>query len=147
MARKDKIVEAIRQEASIVIHDKLNDPRLGFVTVTGAEMSDDLRYAKVFFSVLGNNAQRKKTAEALDSAQGFIRRHIAQRINLKFAPEIIFREDRSSEYSARIQEVLEEVKGLSGESAAAPAREKKKRKTRKGRQDEPKKSRRVHKKK
>jgi ribosome-binding factor A len=112
MARKDKIVEAIREEASIVIHDELKDPRLGFVTVTGAEISDDLRHAKVFYSVLGSEEQRAKTAEALASADGFIRKRIAEAINLKFAPEIIFREDRSSEYSARIEEVLNEIKSI-----------------------------------
>jgi ribosome-binding factor A len=112
MARKDKIIEAIRKEASTVIHDELKDPRLGFITVTGAELSDDLRYGKIFYSVLGSQEQRKNTAEALASAAGFIRKHIAEAINLKFAPEFIFREDRSSEYSARIEEVLNEIKGL-----------------------------------
>jgi len=64
--------------------------------------------------VLGKDQDYKKTKEALDSALGFIRRLIAQRIRLRFTPEIIFKEDRSSEYSIRIQEVLEEIKGLYG---------------------------------
>jgi ribosome-binding factor A len=112
MSRVDKVAEAIRQEASIIIHDKLKDPRLGFVTITRVELTADLRQAKIFFSVLGNDEEYKKTNEALDSALGFIRSRIAQRINLRFAPEIMFREDRSTEYSVRIEEVLNEIKEL-----------------------------------
>lgn len=126
MARLDKVAEAIRKEASVIIHDELKDPRLGFVTITRVELTPDLRLAKVFFSVLGKEEDYKKTKTALDSALGFIRRLIAQRINLRFAPEIVFREDRSSEYSVRIQEVLDRIKSEL---------------------NEPKKSHRVHKKK
>ena len=62
------------------------------------------------FPILGKEEEHKKTKEALDSALGFIRRLIAQRINLRFAPEIVFKEDRSGEYSVRIEEVLNELK-------------------------------------
>jgi ribosome-binding factor A len=110
MARKDRVTEAIRREVSVIIHDELKDPRIGFTTVTRVEMTPDLRYAKIFFSVLGKEEDYKKTKEALDSALGFIRSQIAQRINLRFAPEIAFHEDRSSEYSVRIQEVLDQNK-------------------------------------
>lgn len=108
--RHDKVAEAIRREASIIIHDELKDPRVGFVTIGRVDLSSDLRNATIFFSVLGSEGERKKTKEALDSALGFIRREISHRIRLKFAPEIIFKEDRSSEYSNRIEEVLEEIK-------------------------------------
>ncbi|MFA4989680.1 MAG: 30S ribosome-binding factor RbfA [Candidatus Omnitrophota bacterium] len=112
MSRQDKVAEAIRQEASVIIHDKLKDPRLGFVTITSVEITQDLRYAKIFFSVLGNDEAHKNTKEALDSALGFVRKLIAQRLNLRFAPEIAFYEDRSSEYSVRIEEVLNEIKEI-----------------------------------
>lgn len=112
MSRHDKVAEAIRKEASVIIHDELKDPRLGFVTVTRVELTSDLRFAKIFFSVLGKDEDYKKTKAALDSALGFIRRLIAQRINLRFAPEIVFRGDRSSEYSVKIQEVLDQIKEL-----------------------------------
>ena len=125
MARHEKIAEAIKKEISLIIQDELNDPRLGFVTITKVELTPNYRYAKVFFSVLGQEQDYKKTQEALDSALGFIRRLIAQRIRLRFAPEISFKQDKSSEYSFRIQEILEEIK----------------------KKDEPKKSKRIHKKK
>ena len=112
MARRDKVAEAIREEVSLILHEKLKDPRLGFVTITAVEVADDLKNAKIFYSVLGNEEDCAKTQEALDSALGFIRKLISERINLKFAPVIIFRQDHSSEYSVRIQEVLEEVKKL-----------------------------------
>ncbi len=110
MSRQEKIAEAIRQEASVIIHDKLKDPRLGFVTITSVEIAHDLRFAKIFFSVLGNDLAYKKTKEALNSSLGYVRKLIAQRLSLRFAPEIAFYEDRSTEYSVRIDEVLNALK-------------------------------------
>jgi len=125
MARCERVAEAIKKEASNVIHDELKDPRLGFVTVTRVELTQDLRSAKIFFSVLGKDEDYLRTRKALDSASGFIRKLIAQRIQLRFAPEIMFREDKSGEHSIRIQQILDEIKEL----------------------NEPKKSNRSHKKK
>lgn len=116
MSRQDKVAEAIRQEASVIIHDKLKDPRLGFVTITRVEVTPNLRYAKILFSVLGGDEAYKKTKEALDSAVGFVRKLVAQRLNLRFAPEIAFYEDRSTEYSVRIEEVLNEIKEIDEEN-------------------------------
>ncbi len=112
MSRRDRVTEAIRKEISMILHSELKDPRLGFLTISKVELTQDLRSAKVFFSVLGKEEDYKKTRQALDSALGFIRKLIAERINLRLAPEIIFKEDRSSEYSVRIQEVLDELKEL-----------------------------------
>jgi ribosome-binding factor A len=144
MSRQDKVTEAIRKEVSIIIHDELKDPRLGFVTVTRVEMTPDLGYAKIFFSVLGKEEDYKRTKEALDSALGFIRSKIAQRINLKFAPEIFFREDRSSEYSVRIQEVLDQIRQLNEPSLSTDKVTGTK--SRKAGRREPKKSSRLRKK-
>lgn len=113
-SRQDRVAEAIRQEASTIIHDKLKDPRLGFVTITSVEVTQDLRYAKIFFSVLGNDEARKNTKDALDSAMGFVRKLVAERLNLRFAPEIAFYDDRSTEYSVRIEEILNEIKESDG---------------------------------
>jgi ribosome-binding factor A len=144
MSRRDRVREAIRKEISVILHDELKDPRLGFVTITGVELTQDLRNARIFFSVLGKDAEYKRTKEALDSALGFIRKLVAERINLRFAPEISFKEDRSSEYSVRIQGVLEELKNLDGThpSSDVGAGEK----IGKEGWDEPKRSRRLHKK-
>jgi ribosome-binding factor A len=112
MSRKDKVQDAIQKEVSDIIQNELKDPRLGFITITGVEITADLRYAKVFYSVLGKEEDIKKSKEALDSASGFIRRLVAERVQLRFAPEIIFREDKSGEYSIRIEEVLNEIKEM-----------------------------------
>jgi ribosome-binding factor A len=114
MSRKEKVQDAIQKEVSNIIANELKDPRLGFVTVTSVEISPDLRYAKVFYSVLGKEEDHKKSHEALDSALKFIRKLVAERIQLRFAPEIVFKEDKSSEYSSRIQEVLDEIKQMDG---------------------------------
>jgi ribosome-binding factor A len=110
MVRHEKVAQAIKEEVSIILHDQIKDPRLGFVTITRIELTQDLRSAKIFFSVLGKEQDYKKTKEALDSALGYIRRLVAQRIQLRIAPEITFREDRSIEYSTRVFEILEEIK-------------------------------------
>jgi len=145
MARAEKMSEAIKKEISMIIHDELKDPRLGFVTITAVKLTPDMRYAKIHYSVLGRDADYARTKAALDSGSGFIRHLLAERIRMRFVPEIIFKEDRSSEYSIRIQEVLEEIKQLQpAEPAAEP---KQKGPKRKGGRRESKKSCRVLKKK
>jgi len=110
MSRHERVASALQKEISLIIHDELKDPRLGFVTITRLELTPDLRYAKIFFSVLGKEKDYKKSKEALDSALGFIRKELSQRIKLRFAPEIVFKEDRSGEYSVRVLQILEELK-------------------------------------
>jgi len=112
MSRKEKVQDAIQKEVSNILANELKDPRLGFVTITGVEISPDLRYAKIFYSVLGKEQDHKKSKKALDSALKFIRKLVAERIQLRFAPEIVFNEDKSSEYSSKIQEVLDEIKQM-----------------------------------
>lgn len=144
MSRQDKVAEAIRKEISLIIHDELNDPRIGFLTVIRVELTHDLRFAKIFYSVLGNEEAHKKTKQALDSALGFIRSLIAERIKLRLAPEIAFYEDRSSEYSVRIEEVLNEIHGLN--QPLEPFEEKTEHKKRKEKPNGAKAGRRVRKK-
>ena len=110
MSRVERVAKELKKELSTIIHDEIKDPRLGFVTITRLELTADLRFAKVFYSVLGKDEDYKKTKEALESSMGFIRREIAARIQLRFAPEFIFREDRTTEYSVRIEEILHEIK-------------------------------------
>ncbi|MDD5108058.1 MAG: 30S ribosome-binding factor RbfA [Candidatus Omnitrophica bacterium] len=112
MARRERVEEAIKKEVSTIIHDELKDPRVGFVTITRVELSKDLRNAKIFYSVLGKEDSRKKTKIALDSALGYIRSLVAQRINMRFACELMFKEDHSTEYSVHIEEILNEIKEI-----------------------------------
>lgn len=114
----------LKREVSQILHDELNDPRLGFITVTKVEMTPDLRYAKIFYSVLGADEAYKKTKEALDSALGFIRKLVAERMRLRFVPEIMFKEDKSAQYSVRIQEVLDQIKELNEPEKSSRVRKK-----------------------
>ena len=115
MSRHERVEEAIKKEVSIIIHDKLKDPRIGFVTITRVQLSKDLRNAQIFYSVLGKEEDHKKTKLALDSATGFIRSLVAARINMRFATELIFKEDRSTEYSVKIEELLNKIKESDGD--------------------------------
>ncbi|MFA5093052.1 MAG: 30S ribosome-binding factor RbfA [Candidatus Omnitrophota bacterium] len=112
MPRRERVEEAIKKEVSTIIHDELKDPRIGFVTIIRVELSEDLRNARIFYSVLGNDDARRKTKLALDSALGYVRSLVAQRINMRFATELIFQEDHSSEYSVKIEEILTKIKDL-----------------------------------
>lgn len=110
MSRKDKIQEAIKQEVSYIIHNELNDPRIGFVTVTKAEVSPDLKHARIYISALGQPQQNKATFVALEKAKGYIRKLLAQRLQMRFTPEIYFKEDKSGEYSVYISKKIDELK-------------------------------------
>ena len=109
--RIEKLQELIKQEMGKMLLKELKDPRIGFVTVTGVEMTGDLREAKIFVSVMGGAEQMKSSLEGLNSALGFIRREIGQRIRLRFTPEISFAPDTSLDYADHIQKLLLQVEG------------------------------------
>jgi len=108
MARKERVQEAIKEEVGTIIHDELKDPCIGFATVTRVELSPDLKYAKIYVSVLGEGSD--KTFIALERAKGYIRKLLAQRIKMRFIPELAFREDKSAEYSIYISKKMDELK-------------------------------------
>jgi ribosome-binding factor A len=110
MFRHARVLNQIKREISNILHDDLKDPRIGFITVTRIELSLDLRYAKIYYSVLGNEEQRVKTSEALKNACGFIRKLLTQRLDLKFSPEIFFKEDSSIEEGFKVFEELDKLK-------------------------------------
>ena len=104
--RIEKLQELIKQETSKMLLYDIKDPRIGFVTVTDVEMTGDLREAKIFVSIMGNEEQIKSSMEGLQSALGFVRREIGKRIRLRFTPEISFAPDKSLDYSEHIQKLL-----------------------------------------
>ena len=107
--RREKLQELFKAEASDVLHRRLRDPRLGFVSVTDVETSRDLRVAKVFVSVLGNEEQWASSLEALASAKGFVRNWLRRHLDLRVTPELQFRPDHSMEHAARIQQLLKRL--------------------------------------
>jgi ribosome-binding factor A len=107
--RLDRVNQLIKEEVSTLLQRELKDPRLGFVTVTEVETAKDLRLAKVFVSVLGDERQWASSLAALASARGFVRNWLRQHLDLRITPEIDFRADRSMEHAAKIQSLLKRV--------------------------------------
>jgi ribosome-binding factor A len=107
--RLDRVNQLIREEISLLLQRELKDPRLGFITVTAVETTPDLRSAKVFVSVLGDDQQWAASLSALGGARGFIRNWLRQHLDLRITPELSFRPDRSLEHAARIQQLLRQL--------------------------------------
>ena len=109
--RMDRINEEVRRELSEILREEVKDPRVDqhLLSVIKADTSKDLKYCKVFISILGDDEQRMETAKALKSAAGFIRRELAARLNLRNTPELKFVMDDSIEYSIHISQMLKEV--------------------------------------
>ncbi|MCC7202508.1 MAG: 30S ribosome-binding factor RbfA [Nitrospirae bacterium] len=108
--RTDRLGDQIRAEVADIIARKIKDPRIGFVTVTSVDVSEDLRHAKVSVSVYGDEKTQAETMKGLNSAAGFVKGEIGRRIKIKFTPDIIFRLDSSLEKAAHVLEILEHIK-------------------------------------
>ena len=101
--------EAIRRELGFILDRKLADPRIGMVTVTRVELSEDLRYAKVFVSFLSDEKEREASLRVLRKARRFIRGELAHALRFRVAPELTFLIDDSSENYIRISNVLKDI--------------------------------------
>ncbi len=108
--RADKLGELIQAEVSDIILRKIKDPRISLVTVTGVDVNDDLRKAKIYFSVLGDDEERQKVMAGLKSAAGFIKKILGSRLDLRYVPDIEFHYDQSFEYGQHIDKLLREMK-------------------------------------
>ena len=107
--RSEKVADLIHKEISEMLIKSLKDPRIGFVTITRVMVSEDCRFAKIYFSVMGSLSERDKSAMGLNSAKGYIRKELGKRMGLRFTPEIMFQFDPSIEYSIHIGEVIEQL--------------------------------------
>ena len=109
--RPDRDAEAIREEIANFLAEGVKDPRVvGFVTVTGVEITRDLRNAKVYVSVLGRDAEKASTFEGLNAVAPHLRGRIGRALRLRAAPEIVFQADESIARAARIETLLARVK-------------------------------------
>ena len=107
--RIDRISEQVRREVDLIIRERLSDPRIkGTFSVTRAEVTRDLRYAKVYVSILEED-NRTPMMAALKSAAGFVRRELGQSMIIRYAPEILFELDQNIEYGIHIASVLKQV--------------------------------------
>ena len=108
MTRIERVAELIKEEVSRIIREDVNDPRIGFVTITDAEVTPDLRLAKVYYTVYGDEDKRADTQKGLDSAKPFIRRELASAMSTKVTPQIRFIFDESIERGSRIESFFEQ---------------------------------------
>ena len=110
MDRTVRISEEMKREISAIIQSELKDPRLSrLISVTNVNVTKDLRYAKVYVSIMGNDEEKKNALEGLKSAAGFIRREVGHRIQLRYTPEVQFELDNSIEHGAYISKLINDA--------------------------------------
>lgn len=108
--RTRQVGEFLREELTDIIRTEVRDPRIGFFSLTRVDVSPDLRFARVYVSVLGTDEERADTLAALRSASGFIRHHLKPRLRMRQIPDLEFRDDRSMEHAEQIQRTLRDLR-------------------------------------
>ena len=107
--RSQRIQELLLEEISKLLQSGLKDPRIGFTTLTRVEVSDNLKHAKVFVSVMGSEEEKNQTLEALKNAKGFIRNYLGKNLYLKYLPELEFKKDENAEHVEKITRILNDL--------------------------------------
>lgn len=106
----ERLADAIREEIGAILEGELADPRIGLATASEVHLAPDGRAAQVFVTVVGDDRQVKETMRGLESAKGYIRHELADRLRLRHAPDIVFHIDRSEQYGTRIEQLLARMK-------------------------------------
>jgi len=109
-----RLAEALRDEIGTILEGELADPRIGLATVSEVQLAPDGRSARVFVEVAGDEKQARATMAGIDSAKGFIRHELIERLQLRRAPDLHFLLDKSEQYGVRIDQLLERVKKRTG---------------------------------
>ncbi len=109
--RQERMSEEIKRILSRIIKEEIKDPRIDFstVSITRAEVSGDLGHARVYFSVMGDEQRQKETIQGLQRARGYLRSELAKEIQVRHAPELEIRLDKSIEHGMRISSILDEI--------------------------------------
>ncbi len=107
--RVERIQAQVREEVSQMLATEVRDPGVGLVTVTRAKVTGDLSLTRIYWTIIGDAAERKKTAKALERATGFVRHLLAERLALRRVPEVKFIFDESVAAQSRIEEILQEI--------------------------------------
>jgi len=116
--RANRVGDQIQREIANILMDKVRDPRVNGVTITGVRLSNDLKSGRVFYSVIGDKAQVERAQAGLDSARRFIKREIAQCMALKYVPEIMFVHDSSLETGSSMEALFQKLKTDEGKNVA-----------------------------
>jgi len=104
--RQEKLGELIAVELSDLMRTRLKDPRVGFASITHVEVSGDFRHAKIFVSVMGSPEDQAATMKGLKHASGYLRHELAERITLRYMPELVFKLDTSIAEGAKVLELI-----------------------------------------
>ncbi len=107
--RSQRIQELILEEVSRLVQSGLKDPRIGFATITRVDVSDNLKHAKIFVSVMGTEKEKNDTLDGLTNAKGFIRNALGKNLYLKFLPDLEFRRDDNADHVEKISRILNEL--------------------------------------
>ncbi len=107
--RSDRVADVIRQVISEMVLRELNDPRLESVTITGVEVTNDLKLATVFFSALGRKEKEAGALRAFQSAAGLVKKKLGRELRIRYVPDLLFKVDPSFEYGSKIDRLLRDV--------------------------------------
>ncbi len=107
--RADRVSDLLKKEIAEMLFREIKDPRIGFVTITGVKVSNDLRFAKVFFSLVGTHEELEETTVGLNSASSFIKKKLGKRLRMRHIPDIVFKFDNSLEYGSHIDSILRDL--------------------------------------
>lgn len=113
--RPDQVAEVVRQVVADALLTELRDPRIGFVTVTEVQVTNELSVATVRVSVMGDEAERARALEGLNSAAGFLRSKLGKAVTTRLVPEIRFELDLGLQHAARINQILGEIRREQGD--------------------------------
>jgi len=116
--RSNRVGDLILREIADLLMTRVKDPRVKKTTVTGIVVSKDLRYAKVFYSLIGNEQEIRETQKGLESATGFIKREIGLRMDLKYIPDIVFKHDPSLAEGDHMEKLFQRLRT---EESSGPA--------------------------
>jgi ribosome-binding factor A len=108
-SRPERVGEEIRQAVGLALAREVQDPRIGFVTITRVKVSPDLQQVRLYYTAMGDERARKDTARGLEAAKAFLRRAIGNRVRLRRVPEIAFEYDRGVEHQDRVEQLLREI--------------------------------------
>jgi ribosome-binding factor A len=108
-SRADRVSGLIQEVLSNLLKKDIHDPRLKMVTITNVKMSRDLRLARIYFSIYGDNSKAEAAAKGFESARGFIKRSLAHKLSLRYMPDLVFFYDESFDYGSQIDELLKRI--------------------------------------
>jgi ribosome-binding factor A len=109
-SRADRVSGLIQQVLSDLLQKSIHDPRLQMTTITKVKMSADLKLARIYFAIYGDEKKSEKAAKGFESARGFIKRNLARKLGLRYMPDLKFFYDDSFDYGSHIDQLLEKVK-------------------------------------